>query len=137
MGELGELRIQFNIFTWCWKHLPQNLCANFCRFLIYTIVLSIENTKKREHVGSKPIVIVLFENNIGISYSFHQKAVLFSKYNVPSSSNTFDRLQGHSCNIGNAPNLVGKKSKNWDLSVVSLYLTWVYIHYIGKSNGQA
>ena len=30
-----------------------------------------------------------------------------------------------------------EKIKNWDLSVVSLYLTWVYIHYDGKSDGQA
>ena len=37
-------------------------------------------------------------------------------------------LVGHSCNIGNAPIVVGEKNENNDMCVLDVYLIWVYIH---------
>ena len=53
-----------------------------------------------------------------------KEELLFERFVVQNVQNKhLQRLQGHSCNIGNAPNLVGKKLK----TVICVF--WMYIWY--------
>ena len=50
--------------------------------------------------------------------------VMVGRWSIKGNSTN----KGHSCNIGNAPNFVGKKIENIDLCVLDVYLIWNYIH---------